>query len=138
MPNGFKMMVTVRQETPPVPKVVEGALMEKLLSTMNELYNIENKVLDLSALHKHESNLKPDFLPLNRPQVMTSVVSIICEHIAQDLVALNLSNNRLSSLVHLRRLCPPPSTCRARSLNNPELRESELDRLKVWNLTEIN
>jgi len=72
------------------------------------------------------TGLKPDFLPLNRPQVMTSVVSIICEHIAQDLVALNLSNNRLSSLVHLEKAVSSTPNLQGLDLsNNPEVHSLE-------------
>ncbi|XP_067940028.1 nuclear RNA export factor 1-like [Watersipora subatra] len=136
LPNGFKMTLLVKQQDPPVPKVLEGELLEKLLTTMSNLYDTESKVLDLSSLHKNEG-LKPECLPLNRRSVMTAVVSIIAEHIP-ELVALNLSHNRLTSLEILEKLVPNTPSLLGLDLSHNEVRDTELDRLKGWQLQELN
>lgn len=104
--------------------------------------------------------LKPDVLPLNRNAVISAVVKVIEEHIP-ELMALNLSGNRLSSLHNLSRLVEKTPNLVGLDLSDnpevmlshfmltrvfkvfmhqsvPQLRESELDKLSGWNLTEIN
>ena len=50
------MTLVINQRDPPIPKVLEGDLLEKLLKTMSSLYDTDNRVLDLSALHKNDGN----------------------------------------------------------------------------------
>lgn len=52
------MILVVKQQDPPIPKVIEGDMLEKLIVTMSGLYDSENKVLDLSALHKNAGELQ--------------------------------------------------------------------------------
>jgi len=43
-----------RPGEPPVPKAIEGAMLEKLMLSMSNHYNDTTKVLDLSSFHKVE------------------------------------------------------------------------------------
>ena len=51
------MTLVVKQQDPPVPKTIEGDLLEKLVTVMSALYNTDMMVLDLSAFHKNEGKL---------------------------------------------------------------------------------
>ena len=51
------MTLVVKQQDPPVPKSIEGDLLEKLVTVMSALYNTDMMVLDLSAFHKNEGKL---------------------------------------------------------------------------------
>lgn len=48
------MTLTIKQQDPPVPKVIEGALLEKLVTVMSGLYDTDMHMLDLSSFHKNE------------------------------------------------------------------------------------
>lgn len=67
--------------------------------------------------------LKPDVLPLNRNAVMAAVVKVIEEYIP-EVVALNLSGNRLSSLLNLSRLVEKtPNVVGLDLSDNPEVKD---------------
>lgn len=53
----LQMQILTKQMEPPVPKHIEGALFEKLLTTMSSLYDSEQKVLNLEKFHKNEGTL---------------------------------------------------------------------------------
>ena len=53
----LQMTLVVKQQDPPVPKSIEGDLLEKLVTVMSALYNTDMMVLDLSAFHKNEGKL---------------------------------------------------------------------------------
>lgn len=53
------MILIVKSQDPPLPKVIEGEPLEKLLTAMSSCYEPESKVLNLEQFHKNEGTLSP-------------------------------------------------------------------------------
>lgn len=98
LPNGFKMIVKVRNGVPPIQ--MDGKLNELMAAAMDKRYNPATKALDLSKFHADE-HLREVFCPLFRPQIMLAAIDIIASKVP-DLVALSLDNNKIQSLDHLK------------------------------------
>lgn len=98
LPNGFKMIIKVRNGVPPIQ--MDGKLKELMATAMDKRYNPTTKALDLSRFHADE-HLREVFCPLFRPPIMMAAIDIIAEKVP-DLVALSLDNNKIQSLDHLK------------------------------------
>lgn len=98
LPNGFKMIIKVRNGVPPVQ--LDGKLKELMATAMDKRYNPSTKALDLSRFHT-DDNLREVFCPLFRPPIILAAIDIIAEKVP-DLVALSLDNNKIQSLDHLK------------------------------------
>ncbi|XP_075976649.1 nuclear RNA export factor small bristles [Anticarsia gemmatalis] len=100
MSDGFKLMVIVRNAVPNV--VVDADMKEKMKLTMAKRYNAATKALDLTKFHA-DPDLSDIFCALFRPAIMLAAIDIIAENIP-DLEALNLNDNKLHGIEHLKAL----------------------------------
>lgn len=100
LPDGFKMIIRVRGSVPTVR--VDESLKERMKLAMVKRYSAQTKAMDLTKFHG-DPDFTDIFCALARPQVMTTVIDIIAENIP-DLEALNLNDNKLGLLDHLKML----------------------------------
>lgn len=97
LPDGFKMIIRVRNSAPPAEGNVH--LKEKMKLAMAKRYTATTKSLDLSNFHS-DVILKDLFCPLVRPSIMLLALDIVADTIP-DLEALDLSDNKIHFLRHL-------------------------------------
>ncbi|KAI5646217.1 tap, RNA-binding domain-containing protein [Phthorimaea operculella] len=98
MSDGFKLMVIVKNSVPNV--TIDDELKEKMKLAMAKRYNPATKALDLTKFHA-DPELADIFCALFRPMIMLAAIDIIAENIP-DLEALNLNDNKLHGLEHLK------------------------------------
>ncbi|CAH2090215.1 unnamed protein product [Euphydryas editha] len=98
MSDGFKLVVIVRNSVPNVN--VDANMKEKMKLAMAKRYNPATKALDLTKFHA-DSDLSDIFCALFRPIVMMAAIDIIAENIP-DLEALNLNDNKLHGIEHMK------------------------------------
>ncbi|XP_013192505.1 nuclear RNA export factor 1 [Amyelois transitella] len=98
MSDGFKLVVIVRNAAPTV--TIDAEMKEKMKTAMVKRYNAATKALDLTKFHA-DPELQDIFCALFRPMIMLAVIDIIAEHIP-DLEALNLNDNKLHGMEHLK------------------------------------
>lgn len=98
LPDGFKMIIRVRNSIPQVQ--IDANLKEKMKLAMAKRYTAATKALDLTKFHT-DVDLKDIFCALFRPTIMLAAVDIIAENIP-DLEALDLSDNKIHLLDHLK------------------------------------
>ncbi|XP_028162399.1 nuclear RNA export factor 1 [Ostrinia furnacalis] len=98
MPDGFKLVVIVRNAVPNVS--IDDDMKEKMKLTMAKRYNPATKALDLTKFHA-DPDLSDIFCALSRPMIMLAAIDIIAENIP-DLEALNLNDNKLHGIEHLK------------------------------------
>lgn len=98
MPNGFKMIIKVRNGVPPLQ--LDVRVKEQMKLAMVKRYTAPNKAMDLTKFHA-DPDLQDVFCGLFRPPIMLAVIDIIAENIP-DLEALNLDNNKIQSLDHFK------------------------------------
>lgn len=101
MSDGFRLAVIVKNSVPNVN--VDANMKEKMKLAMAKRYNAATKALDLTKFHA-DSDLTDIFCALFRPIVMMAAIEIIAENIP-DLEALNLNDNKLHGMEHMRILC---------------------------------
>ncbi|CAH0726895.1 unnamed protein product, partial [Brenthis ino] len=101
MSDGFKLVVIVRNSVPNV--AVDASMKEKMKLAMAKRYNATTKALDLTKFHA-DPELTDIFCALFRPIIMLAAIDIIAENIP-DLEALNLNDNKLHGIEHLKILC---------------------------------
>lgn len=139
-PTGFKMSVIVRQTTePPLLSQLDDTAIAKMKVAMSNKYNVDTKALDMSSFCSNaELRAESLFLPVNRLSIMRAVTKIIEENIP-ELVALNLSNNKLNNLDGLLSLPSKTTQLTCLDLSSNDLKSaSELDKIKTWQLTELS
>lgn len=98
LPDGFKMMIRVRGSMPQTK--IDQSLKERMKNAMVKRYNPATKALDLTKFHA-DPDLTDIFCALVRPPIICAAIDIISENIP-DLKALNLNNNKLNLLEHLK------------------------------------
>ncbi|KAM3962029.1 nuclear RNA export factor small bristles [Aphomia sociella] len=98
MSDGFKLVVIVRNAAPTV--TIDADMKEKMKQAMAKRYNASTKALDLTKFHA-DPDLADVFCALFRPMIMLAVIDIIAENIP-DLEALNLNDNKLHGMEHLK------------------------------------
>ncbi|XP_034832611.1 nuclear RNA export factor 1 [Maniola hyperantus] len=101
MSDGFKLVVIVRNSVPNVN--IDADMKEKMKLAMAKRYNAATKALDLTKFHS-DPDLSDIFCALFRPMIMLAAIDIIAENIP-DLEALNLNDNKLHGIEHLKALC---------------------------------
>lgn len=121
MPDGFKMIIKVRNNIPQVQ--IDDNLKYKMKMAMSKRYNSMTKALDLTKFHSDE-DLREIFCGLFRPTIMLAAVEIISEN-TPDLEALNLADNKIHLLDHLKCL----------AIKLPSLKILHLDNNKVISYT---
>lgn len=97
-PDGSKMVIKVRGSVPQVR--VDQILKDRIKNAMVKRYNVATKALDLTKFHA-DLELTDIFCALFRPQIMIAAIDVISENIP-DLQALNLNDNKLNLLDHLK------------------------------------
>ncbi|XP_059062645.1 nuclear RNA export factor 1 [Achroia grisella] len=98
MSDGFRLVVIVRNSAPSV--TVDAEMKEKMKQAMVKRYNAATKALDLTKFHT-DPDLADIFCALFRPMIMLAVIDIIADNIP-DLEALNLNDNKLHGMEHLK------------------------------------
>uniref|UniRef100_A0A1B6IB65 NTF2 domain-containing protein n=1 Tax=Homalodisca liturata TaxID=320908 RepID=A0A1B6IB65_9HEMI len=94
--DSWRLALIVRANIPQVD--INDSMRALMKLAMASRYNTLNKALDLSKFHTDPVITKEDvFCPLNRTNVMTAAIQIIAESIP-DLMALNLSENKLTAV----------------------------------------
>uniref|UniRef100_A0A224XT94 Putative mrna export factor tap/mex67 n=1 Tax=Panstrongylus lignarius TaxID=156445 RepID=A0A224XT94_9HEMI len=134
--DGFKINIQVRSFNPLVE--IGTKITEIMTKVMSSRYNPYTKALDLSKFHLDPNFLSENvFCPLNKENVMLAVIGIIHESIP-DLVALDLSNNKLSSLNCMKSMIEKVASLKILHIGQNKIRDiKQLDALKGLNLEEL-
>lgn len=134
--DGWKLFIRVRPVTPLVE--VDTKLSTAIKGVMSTRYNTELKALNLSKFHSDGLFVNQEiFCPLNRPNIMMAVLDIIGE-IIPDLIALDLSENKLNVTEHMKLMVEKCPNVKMLHLGNNKLRDvKQLDSLKGLPLEEI-
>jgi nuclear RNA export factor len=98
LPDGFKMILKVRSSVPQTN--VNDDLKNRMKIAMGKRFNVATKALDLTKFHA-DPDFTDCFCALARPPIMSAVIDIIAENIP-DLEALNLNDNRINQMDHLK------------------------------------
>ncbi|KAL3887113.1 hypothetical protein ACJMK2_027069 [Sinanodonta woodiana] len=132
--NGYKLVIIVVPSSPPYIPITDEDI-DKLKLCMSKRYDPASKTLNLSNLY-NDADLQAQNLrmALCSRQVMASVIKIIGDNIP-ELVALDVSDNNLSSLDHLAALTEKAPCVTKLNLGKNKLRNvEELDKIKGWAL----
>lgn len=100
LPDGFKLIVKVRNSVPPVR--IDDKLREQMKLAMAKRYSPATKALDLTKFHS-DPELRDVFCALFRPPIFLAAIDIIAQNIP-DLEALNLDSNKIHSTDHFKHL----------------------------------
>lgn len=119
-PDGFKMLIRVSNGLPQVD--VNPELKEKLKQAMAKRYEPNLKALDLTKFHI-DPVLADHFCALFKPILMLAVIEIIAENIP-EIEALNLADNRIQILDHLKDLKKKLPNIKVLHLGNNKVRSS--------------
>lgn len=122
LPDGFKMIIRVRNNIPQVQ--IDANLKEKMKLAMAKRYTAATKALDLTKFHT-DVDLKDIFCALFRPTIMLAAIDIIAENIP-DLEALDLSDNKIHLLDHLKCLAKKLPYLKILHMANNKVSGSEL------------
>lgn len=98
LPDGHKMIIRVKGSVPQTK--IDQALKDRMKNAMVKRYNATTKAMDLTKFHS-DPDLTDIFCALFRPPIMSAAIDIIAENIP-DLEALNLNDNKLNMLDHLK------------------------------------
>lgn len=98
LPDGFKMLLRVKGSIPQTR--IDETLKQRMKLAMAKRYNQATKALDLTKFHA-DPDLTDIFCALFRPPIMSAAIDIIAENIP-DLEALNLNDNKLNLLEHMK------------------------------------
>lgn len=97
MPDGYSLVISVERSTPPNMPISDD-LVEKIKVVMSKRYIVEHKALNMKSFHTDESFAgEPFYAPLWRSNIMNKVLTVIMDNIP-ELCAMDLSNNKLSSV----------------------------------------
>lgn len=118
LPDGFKLMIKVRNGMPPV--VLDSNLRQLMKIAMQRRYSPATKALDLTKFHSDE-NLRDVYCGLSRPTIMLEAINIIVEN-TPDLEALNLDSNKIFSLEQLKHLVAKLPNLKTLHLANNKVR----------------
>ncbi|XP_023954174.2 nuclear RNA export factor 1 [Bicyclus anynana] len=134
MTDGFKLVVIVRNSVPNV--TIDADMKQKMKLAMAKRYNATTKALDLTKFHA-DPDLSDIFCALFRPVIMLAAIDIIAENIP-DLEALNLNDNKLHGIEHLKILCTKLKNLKILYLgDNKIMFLGSLDPLKLLPLVEL-
>lgn len=98
MSDGFRLCIIVKNAVPNIQ--IDAEMKEKMKLAMAKRYNATTKALDLTKFHV-DPDLSDIFCALFRPMIMNAAIDIIAENIP-DLEALNLNDNKLHGIEHLK------------------------------------
>lgn len=100
LPDGFKLIVKVRNSVPPV--TIDANLKEMMKRAMETRYSPATRALDLTKFHS-DPQLRDVFCGLSRPPILLAAADLIAQYIP-DLEALNLDGNKIYNLDHFKHL----------------------------------
>lgn len=100
LPDGFKLIIKVRNSVPTV--TINSQLREMMQRAMGLRYSPTTRSLDLTKFHS-DNLLSEVFCGLFRPTIMMAAIDIIAENIP-NLEALNLDNNKIHNIDHFKHL----------------------------------
>ncbi|XP_074662388.1 nuclear RNA export factor 1-like isoform X2 [Tubulanus polymorphus] len=136
MPNGFKMIITMQETSPPNPPLDDDTV-EKLKLCMSNRYDPQTKSLNLSSLATDEELSKEKiFLPLSRVTVFDKVVAIVEEFIP-EVESIDLSENKLYNLLSASKLSKMKNLKKLNLSKNVLRTERELDKIKELKLDDL-
>ena len=102
-PEGMKLIISTEKSTLPLIEITDEFI-GKLKVVMSKRYDVASKFLNLENFSTEEDFLNVRlYVSLQRINVCKEVVKIIIENIP-DLRAINLSNNKIQSLVPFKSL----------------------------------
>ncbi|CRL06807.1 CLUMA_CG019592, isoform A [Clunio marinus] len=134
LPDGFQIMIRVRGCVPQTK--LDATVKERMKNAMVKRYNQATKALDLTKFHA-DPDLTETFCALSRPPIMSAAIDIIAENIP-DLEALNLNDNKLNMLDHLKGIASKLSHLKILYLgNNKIFMLNSLDSLRGLPLVEL-
>lgn len=134
LPDGFKLLIRVSIGCPNVD--VNTAMKEKMKLAMVKRYNPATKALDLAKFHA-DPDLSSLFCALFKPIILLAVIDIIAENIP-DIEAINLSDNKIQILNHLKRLPQKLPNLKILHLGNNKIKDIiHLDSLIGLNIIEL-
>lgn len=134
-PDRRRLILLVRNSQPNSP--VNDQLKERMKQAMQKRYNPATKALNLEKFHA-DPDLSDIFCALARPQIILAAVDIISEHIP-ELEALNLNDNKLYMLDHLRSMANKIPNLKVLYLAKNKIPYiNTLDSLKALKLQELN
>ena len=99
-PDGFKVILKVRSGVPNV--AIDDNVKEKMKLAMVKRYSAITKAMNLEKFHA-DPDLGELFCSLSRPATMLAAIDIIARNV-EDIEALNLDNNKITNLDHLKSL----------------------------------
>lgn len=118
MPNGFKLIIKVRNGVPPIQ--LDNTVREQMKLAMVKRYNAPTKALDLTKFHG-DPDLTNIYCGLSRGPIMMAVIDIISENIP-DLEALNLESNKIYTLEHSKSMINKLPNLKILHLSNNKVR----------------
>ncbi|XP_064624145.1 nuclear RNA export factor 1-like [Lineus longissimus] len=137
-PNGYKVIINTAPGSPP-PVELDGEKIEKLKVGMSNRYKPERLTLDLSNFAS-DADLRKEglYFPINRENVMSTVISIIEDHIP-EVETLIMSNNGIMKLETLGKLVGKAPNLKSIDLSENQIRfENELDKIQGFQLEALN
>lgn len=129
LPDGFKMMIKVRGSIPQVR--IDDTLKERIKNAMGKRYNPTTKALDLTKFHA-DPDLTDIFCSLARPPIMIAALDIIAENIP-DLEALNLNDNKINQMEHMKALPQKLKCLKTLYLGNNKVSLKYFSRVEIFN-----
>lgn len=134
MSDGFKLILIVKNILP--NDRLDNNVRQKMKEVMAKRYNLATKALDLTKFHS-DPDLSEVFCALFRTSMMLAAIEIISENIP-DIVALNLNDNKLQGLDHLKILSSKLKHLKILYLADNRIHNmSHLDSLKSLPLVEL-
>ncbi|KAI4455893.1 nuclear rna export factor [Holotrichia oblita] len=134
LPDGFRLMIKVATGCPTVD--VNAAMKEKMKLAMVKRYSSITKALDLTRFHA-DPDLTLLFCALFKPIILLAVIDIIAENIP-DIEAINLSENKIQMLSHLKRLAQKLPNLKVLHLGNNKIKDvAHLDSLMGLNIVDL-
>lgn len=119
LPDGYRLLIKVSTGCPTVD--VNAAMKEKMKLAMVKRYSSITKALDLTRFHA-DPDLTLLFCALFKPIILLAVIDIIAENIP-DIEAINLSENKIQMLSHLKRLANKLPKLKVLHLGNNKVRQ---------------
>ncbi|XP_018319322.1 nuclear RNA export factor 1 isoform X2 [Agrilus planipennis] len=134
-PDGFNMIIKVNTGSPNVVDINES-MKEKMKLAMAKRYNAATRALDLTKFHA-DPDLQDVFCALFKPIILLTAIDIISVNIP-DLEALNLYDNRIHVLSHLKKLNTKLPNLKILHIGNNKIKDiSMLDALSGLPLVDV-
>lgn len=130
MPNGFKLIVKVRNGVPPFK--IDAQTRERMKLAMAKRYNAATKALDLTKFHS-DSDLQDIYCGLSRVPIFAAATEIILENVS-ELEALNMDGNRIHKLEMFKNLLNKLPNLKILYLSNNKVCFMSIYRIPIHNI----